>query len=150
MEVKPGYRQSDIGVIGEEWGLQEFGTLYAEPSRNGLYKTSEYHGRGTRIVNMGEMFGFEFISNHEMSRVALTTHELHTSTLQDGDLLFGRLSVVPEGAGKCSLVLSSGEPLTFESSIIRVRLNKTKASPLFYYYFFASIAGHSLVSPIYA
>ena len=120
-----------------------FGTLYAEPSRNGIYKTSSYHGRGTRIVNMGEMFGFEFISNQEMNRVALTSRELSISGLADGDLLFGRRSVVPSGAGKCALVDCPTEPLTFESSIIRVRLNKAVADPRYYYYFFSSPAGRS-------
>jgi type I restriction enzyme, S subunit len=101
-------------------------------------------------VNMGEMFGYEFISDQQMSRVALTARELSASGLQDGDLLFGRRSVVPAGAGKCSLVLELREPLTFESSIIRVRLDKSKAFPPFYYYYFASPAGRSLVSSIVA
>jgi type I restriction enzyme S subunit len=97
---------------------------------------------------MGEMFGYEFISDQDMSRVMLTPRELIISGLQNGDLLFGRRSVVPAGAGKCSLVLPPSEPLTFESSIIRVRLNEAEACPLFYYYFFASPKGRSTVGTI--
>jgi type I restriction enzyme S subunit len=97
---------------------------------------------------MGEMFGFEFISDQDMSRVMLTNSELTISGLRDGDLLFGRRSVVPSGAGKCSLVLTPVEPITFESSIIRVRLNRAEAFPLFYYYFFASPKGRSTVGTI--
>ena len=146
--MKPGVKQTEAGAIPQDWDLCTFGRLFAEPSRNGIYKPSEYQGRGMRIVNMGEMFGFEFISNQEMSRVSLTTREYSAFGLQDGDLLFGRRSVVPSGAGKCSLVVLPSEPITFESSIIRVRLDKKCSLPLFYYYFFASSAGRSLVGSI--
>ena len=137
-----------MGSIPEAWGNPEFFELYAEPSRNGVYKTSDYHGRGVPIVNMGEMFGFEFISDQEMNRVELNSRELTLSEIKDGDLLFGRRSVVPSGAGKCSLVVDPSEPTTFESSIIRVRLDKNSADPLFFYYFFASPTGRSLMAGI--
>jgi type I restriction enzyme S subunit len=137
-------------LMPDKWGVQPFGKSYAEPSRNGIYKSAEFQGRGTRIVNMGEMFGFEFISNQEMSRIALTPKEMSITDLRDGDLLFGRRSVVPAGAGKCSLVVDPSEPLTFESSIIRVRLKQTIAYPLFYYYFFYSSQGRNLMSNIIA
>lgn len=126
----------------------EFGGLYAEPSRNGIYKSSEFQGSGTRIVNMGEVFGYEFISDQEMSLINLTTQELSVNSLKDGDLLFGRRSVVPSGAGKCSLVVAPSTPLVFESSIIRVRLNSKRIIPKFYYYFFSSPAGRKIMSQI--
>jgi type I restriction enzyme, S subunit len=148
MDVKPTRQQSEVGVMPVDWSRRIFGVLYAEPSRNGIYKSSQHRGRGTRIVNMGEMFGLEFISDQEMSRVALTPKEISESGLQDGDLLFGRRSVVPAGAGKCALVVSPTEPITFESSIIRVRLDKREADPRFYYYFFSSPSGRSVVSTI--
>lgn len=146
--MKPGYKQTEVGVIPEEWEVKRFGNLYAEPSRNGIYKAAAFQGRGTRIVNMGEMFGLEFISDQEMSRVSLTSKEIAASGLRDGDLLFGRRSVVPAGAGKCSLVVGPPEPLTFESSIIRVRLVQAEGDPLFHYYYFASSAGRSVMGVI--
>lgn len=148
MGMIPNYSQINVGVIPEDWEYRIFGHIFAKPSRNGIYKTSEYQGCGTRIVNMGEMFGFEFISDQDMSRVMLTTQELAANRLQDGDLLFGRRSVVPTGAGKCSLIVSPTEPIIFESSIIRVKLDKTRACPKFYYYYFASAIGRSNVSTL--
>lgn len=148
VHVRPGYKQTGVGMIPESWCERSFGSLYMEPSRNGIYKTAEFQGKGTRIVNMGEMFGYEFISDQDMSRVLLTKKELLSSALQDGDLLFGRRSVVPAGAGKCSLVIAPQDPITFESSIIRVRLNQGEAHPPFFYYFFASSTGRSVMSQI--
>jgi type I restriction enzyme S subunit len=148
MELKPGYTQTEVGAIPEDWSVDAFGKVYAEPSRNGIYKSAEYQGRGIRIVNMGEMFGLDFISDQEMNRISLTSKEIATTGLRDGDLLFGRRSVVPAGAGKCSIVITPPEPMTFESSIIRVRLNKTEVDPLFHYYFFASSLGRAVMSNI--
>jgi type I restriction enzyme S subunit len=150
MELKAGYKQTDVGVIPQDWEVRAFGKNYSEPSRNGIYKSADYQGSGARIVNMGEMFGFDFISNQEMSRVRLTPKELATNGLRDGDLLFGRRSVVPAGAGKCSLVIEPIEPLTFESSIIRVRLEQSEANSQFHYYFFASPIGRTVMSFIIA
>jgi type I restriction enzyme S subunit len=148
MELRPGCKNTAVGVIPVDWEVKAFGKHYAEPSRNGIYKSREYQGRGTRIVNMGEMFGFDFISDQEMNRVELTPGEITTAGLRDGDLLFGRRSIVPAGAGKCSLVVKPTQPLTFESSIIRVRLDHSNANPLFHYYFFASPKGRTVMSVI--
>lgn len=148
MELMSDQKQTTEGMISTDWENKVFGSLYLEASRNGIYKPSEFQGRGVRIVNMGEMFGYEFISDQDMSRIELTKHELTIWGLHDGDLLFGRRSVVPAGAGKCSLIVNPKESITFESSIIRVRLRQSEATPLFYYYFFASPFGRSTVSTI--
>ena len=65
-----------------------FGDMLAEPVRNGIYKPNEFHGRGARVVNMGELFAHDFISGQEMKRVELTDDEQAKSSLIDGDLLF--------------------------------------------------------------
>jgi type I restriction enzyme S subunit len=62
-----------------------------------------------------------------MSRIELSEDELEKSCVVKGDLLFARRSLVAEGAGKCTLVLSQKEDLTFESSIIRARPNSQQA-----------------------
>lgn len=121
LSVPEGYKMTEVGIIPGDWDFLDFGEIYFEPSRNGIYKSSEFKRRGTRIVNMGEMFGFDFISNQEMNKIELTPRELSVNSLQDGDLLFGRRSVVPAGAGKCSLVVAPSNPITFESSIISPR-----------------------------
>ena len=131
-----------------KWPELPFETLYAIPSRNGVYRPKEFHGRGCRIVNMGELFGFEFISSQEMDLVELCEKDLELNSLEDGDLLFGRRSLVEAGAGKCSLVVLPQGRLTFESSIIRVRINKNEANPRFLYYYFRSPQGRGRVRSI--
>lgn len=130
------------------WSEVPFGELYAEPSRNGVYKPKEAHGSGAKIVNMGELFAYEFVGPQEMARLTMSDQELEQSGLQDGDLLFGRRSLVEAGAGKCSIVQNVSEAMTFESSIIRARLRPDRCEPLFYYYWFRSPQGRGRIRSI--
>lgn len=137
-----------IRELPEEWTIKQFQELLIEPVRNGIYKKKEFHGRGQKIINMGELFDYNFISNQEMKRVELTQKELEKNLVKDGDLLFARRSLVLEGSGKCSIVVNPSEDTTFESSIIRARLNKDEAEPKFYYYLFHSPLGRALMASI--
>ena len=58
--------------------------------------------------------------------------------IEIGDLLFARQSLVLEGAGKCSIVMEVSPLTVFESHLIRVRLDRKRALPMFYYYYFKS------------
>jgi type I restriction enzyme S subunit len=63
-------------------------------------------------------------------------------------LLFARQSLVLEGAGKCSIFVGASEPVTFESHIIRARLDLDVADPGFFYYFFKSPLGKNAITSI--
>ncbi|PZX37971.1 type I restriction enzyme S subunit [Roseinatronobacter thiooxidans] len=130
------------------WQSIRFGDAYAEASRNGVYKPKEFHGAGAKIVNMGELFRYDFIAGQEMARLQMSDSELSKSGLCDGDLLFGRRSLVDEGAGKCSLVANVTEPTTFESSLIRVRVRQDVFDPRFLFYWFKSPGGRGRIRAI--
>lgn len=131
-----------------KWQRIVFSQLYLEPSRNGIYKSQENHGTGIKIINMGELFGYDFIADQPMKRISMTDSEIDRFCLQNGDLLFGRRSLVESGAGKCSLIDNLIEKTTFESSIIRVRLDPNFALPKFYYYWFKSLRGSGAIRAI--
>ncbi|KPZ57974.1 restriction endonuclease subunit S [Pseudoalteromonas sp. P1-25] len=133
----------------KHWKWQTFESLLSEPLRNGIYKKKEFHGSGAKIVNMGELFKYPRLKEGvDMKRVELTEKELIKATLKQGDLIFARRSLTAEGAGKCSIILAIDEPTTFESSIIRARLNSQVAVPEFYYYLFNSPFGKWLLGTI--
>ena len=134
-------------TMGGEWQEIPFSEVLAEPVRNGIYKRKEFHGRGFKIVNMGELFAYPRLGDVPMKRVELSETEKARFAVHAGDLLFARRSLVAEGAGKCSVVLDISELTTFESSIIRARPNVAEADSLFLYYFFNSPQGlHALDS----
>lgn len=113
-----------------------FGELYSIPSSNGVSRPSAVRGAGYKMINMGELFANDIISDMPMERVQLSQKEKEKFLVQENDLLFARQSLVAEGAGKCSIVKQLGEETTFESHLIRVRLNEEICNPWFYYYLF--------------
>lgn len=120
------------------WKKVFLGSLYELPSRNGLTRPSKVRGVGYKMINMGELFANEWLYDIPMERVQLNDREKRECLIAKNDLLFARQSLVASGAGKCSIVREVKEPTTFESHLIRVRLDTTKAVPLFYYYYFKS------------
>ena len=113
-----------------------FNELYAIPSGNGLSRPSAVRGEGYRMINMGELFANDIISDIEMERVQMSERELKSFVVEKDDLLFARQSLVAAGAGKCSIVDKLSEITTYESHLIRVRLNKEICNPWYYYYLF--------------
>lgn len=119
-----------------EHKIIRFGELYQIPSSNGLSRPSAVRGIGFKMINMGELFANNIISDIPMERVQMSETEQKKFFVEQGDLLFARQSLVAEGAGKCSIVKLFNEPTTFESHLIRVRLNQKIANPWYYYYLF--------------
>ena len=140
-----GVQERSKQVMTDGWREVPFGQLLEEPVRNGIYKKKEFHGRGVKIVNMGELFANPRLRDVDMRRVELSESEQRRLSVQAGDLLFARRSLVAEGAGKCSVVIETNESTAFESSIIRARPDPAKANSLFLYYYFNSPSGlHAL------
>lgn len=116
--------------------IVRFGQLYAIPSGNGLSRPSDVRGEGYRMIGMGELFEKDIITDMEMDRVQMSEREKKTFLVEADDLLFARQSLVAAGAGKCSIVKKLSEPTTYESHLIRVRLDKQECNPWYYYYLF--------------
>jgi type I restriction enzyme S subunit len=130
------------------WQTVEFGSVLDGGTRTGIYKKQEFRGSGMKMVNMGELFAYPRLKDVPMSRIQLNDAETERYSLQVGDLIFARRSLVAEGAGKCSIIYEFKEPLTFESSIIRARPKPDVANSLFLFYLFNSPIGRYLLDTI--
>lgn len=126
----------------------QFEKLFDIPLRNGLTRPRAVRGSGVKMVNMGELFAHSRIGNVSMERVPLSETESKKYLLKKGDLLFARQSLVPSGAGKCSIFLGASEPITYEGHLIRARLDSSIANPAFYFYFFNSRIGRQVIESI--
>ncbi len=131
-----------------KWDKIEFGKLYLEPSRNGLNRPTRMRGQGYKMVNMGEIFAYDRINNQDMELVPMNEKEESKFNLKPKDLLFARQSLVDSGVGKCSIVLETPELITFESHLIRIRLDPKKTNPPFYYYYFISPQGKANIQSL--
>lgn len=116
--------------------------------RNGLTRPRAQRGEGTLMVNMKEVFAHRRIGQIEMERVPLNEKNPAADLLEPSDLLFARQSLTAEGAGKCVLFLGADEPVTFESHILRARVDVTRADPRFLFYLFSSPLGRRRVGSI--
>ena len=145
MIVPDAIQSREVARLGETVPFNQF---FEEPTRNGLTRPKAVRGAGTKMVNMGELFAVPRIKNLDMDRVPLSDAEATKYLLKAGDLLFARQSLVLEGAGQCSIFMGDLEPVTFESHIIRVRLDKKKSNPLFFFYYFRSEHGRNAIRRI--
>lgn len=124
-----------------------FDGLFAEPQKNGLTRPKAVRGAGVKMVNMGELFAYTRLRDTPMDRVPLSDRE-QSFLLEPGDLLFARQSLVRSGAGKCVLFVGDSEPVTFESHIIRTRLDSRRAHSPYYFYWFNSPLGRDAIDAI--
>lgn len=147
MKQHTEFKQTEIGIIPEDWEVKIFSDVLIGKTRSGIYKSKEFRGKGTKMINMGELFRYDRIGDCEMDLIELSTSEKERFLVKDGDLLFARRSLIAEGAGKCSLVIRNSER-TFESSIIMARPNPKEANSEYLLYFFKSRTGKFLLDTI--
>ncbi len=148
MTIKFVHELPLLGVLPQNWRVVEFGDVLDGGTRNGVYKPKEFHGKGDKIVNMGELFAHPRLFAVPMKRVQLSDSEQQRFRLEVGDLLFARRSLVASGAGKCSIICEIDEPTTFESSLIRARPDPQIADSFFLYYLFRSHYGAYILDSI--
>ena len=68
------------------YDLERFEELYLIPSKNGISRSSIPNGEGTKIVNMGELFGFPRMKNPDMRMVISSKKENNSFGLENDDL----------------------------------------------------------------
>ncbi len=100
------------------------------------------------MVNMGELFRYRSIPDVEMARVDLGSVDSERFHLCEGDLLFARRSLTLEGSGVCTIVGAVKQPTTWESSIIRARLDRRSSDSRFYFHYFRSPQGRRQIEAI--
>lgn len=100
------------------------------------------------MVNMGEAFAYDVIRDQECELAPLTDAERIRFLLDEGDLLFVRQSLKYEGAGRCVYVGAGSGSRTWESHLIRARLNSKVADSRFYFYYFRSPRGRKNIETI--
>jgi type I restriction enzyme S subunit len=98
-EIKPGYVQTEVGVIPEDWGYDKLHRFVVE-HRSGIYKKSATYGDGCNIVGVADIYGISAVDGRIFNRVPLSKDELKIFVLQPGDLLYGESSLVREGIAR--------------------------------------------------
>lgn len=120
MEVKPGYKKTEIGLIPENWEVSKTGELFA--FKNGLNKSKENFGHGTPIVNYMDVFKKPFLLKKDISdRVLVNSKEKLAYSVQKGDVFFTRTSETAEEIGITSVMLEETENTVYSGFVLRAR-----------------------------
>lgn len=87
MDVRPGYKQTEIGLIPEDWEVAELHN-FVRGHNSGIYKKSNLYGVGHNIIGVSDIYGIEFIDGQAFGHVPLSAAEIEKHTLRKGDLLY--------------------------------------------------------------
>ena len=117
--------------------------------QNGFYRKGAEINGDIAIIKMKQLFGCTSVGEAEdCDYVNLSENELNRFLLTEDDLVFGRRSLVIEGAGKCRRVGKLAKAMTFESSLLRITLDSKIVRPRYLQYWFDSDDGLKTMAAI--
>jgi type I restriction enzyme, S subunit len=102
VEVKPGYKQTEVGIIPEEWyvkSVRDVGQIKTGPFGT-MLKAKEYSGtEGVPLISVGEVGPGTFKVTEHTPRVPdAVVRRLPQYVLRSGDIVFGRKGAVERSA----------------------------------------------------
>lgn len=132
-----GMKQTEIGMIPEDWELQKIGDSFA--FKNGLNKEKEFFGYGFPIVNYMDVYRNTFITSQNFAgKVFVSTQELKSFEARKGDVLFTRTSETQEEIGFSAVVLDDLINTVFSGFVLRARPFNNKFNLQFCRYCFSN------------
>ena len=129
-----GYKQTEVGVISEDWEVKQLRSLVRNHN-SGIYKKRELYGVGCNIVGVSDLYSVEGVDGQAFSNVPLSQQERVKFTLQQNDLLYGESSLVREGIARTVYVTARGAGTAFAWHTRRYSIDQRYLlSPYLYYY----------------
>jgi len=124
MKLKPGYKQTEVGVIPEDWDAVPLSKL--GQFKNGINKGSDDFGHGSPFINLMDVFGVNSIKSGDAFGLVKTNEtEQKAYDLKRGDVIFIRSSVKPSGVGLTAVVETDLPKTVYSGFLIRFRDNYT-------------------------
>jgi type I restriction enzyme S subunit len=117
MELKPGYKQTEVGVIPDDWDAVPLGKLYK--FSNGVNADKAAYRKGLRFINVLEPITYSHIRGPEIpGLVELTSQVASAYTVNHGDIVFNRTSETDTELGMAAVYLGH-EKVVFGGFVIR-------------------------------
>ena len=127
--MKPGYKQSEVGAIPDEWDVIPLAELFA--FRNGVNADKASYGRGVFFVNVLEPITYSHIYGPEITgRVTLPESVIASYAVRRGDVLFNRTSETQEEVALAATYLGA-ERVVFGGFVIRGRPIDQRLDPVY-------------------
>jgi type I restriction enzyme, S subunit len=118
-ELKPGFKNTEVGSIPFDWNLRRLADLFT--FQNGVNADRSAYGHGVPFANVMEVITHPVITEaHMPGRVSLPAEAVRTFALRFGDVLFNRTSETQEEVGLSAVYLGSAVAV-FGGFVIRAR-----------------------------
>ena len=137
-EVRPGYKQTEVGVIPEDWEVVEAFDL--EPfitsgSRGWARYYSDQGALFIRITNLSRTWLYPDLSDHKLVDIPEGDAEAQRTSLQDGDIL---ISITADIGVVGYIGPEIPKPAYINQHVACLRVSPSKADSLFLSYYLAS------------
>ena len=129
MELKPEFKQSEVGIIPRDWEVTTFSEIF--DFRNGVNADKESYGQGIRFINVLEPITYSHIYGPEITgRVTLPKPIADLYAVRRGDVIFNRTSETQEEVGLAAIYLGT-ERVVFGGFVIRGRPTSERLDPVY-------------------
>jgi type I restriction enzyme S subunit len=120
MQIAKGYKQTEVGVIPEDWKVAPLSLALKSGQLGGNYKNSE-SGRGHPLIKMGNL-GRSKISLKKIAFIERERDSDIRDQLTDGDVLFNTRNTL-DLVGKVSIWRNELPEAYFNSNIMRMKFD---------------------------
>ena len=138
MELKPGYKQTEVGVLPEDWNvnpLSVFADVKTGPFGSALHER-DYVNDGTPIITV-EHLSEQGVVHENLPLVSDSDrNRLSSYSLRAGDIVFSRVGSVDRNA----LIRDSESGWLFSGRLLRVRVLRCDVHPPYLSFHFHSEA----------
>ena len=126
LSIPPGYKQTEVGVIPEDWQVMSFGDI-VNYTKGYAFKSSEYEADGIRIIRVSDTT-YNSIKDNDAVFVSERSATIYSKwILKENDLIFSTVGSKPPMydslVGKVILISSdySGSLLNQNAVLIRAK-----------------------------
>jgi type I restriction enzyme S subunit len=127
MELKSGYKKSELGTIPKQWDVASFSELF--DFRNGVNADKKAYGTGVPFINVLEVITNTHLFKADIpGRISLDKSQIEPYTVRHGDVVFNRTSETQEEVGLSAVYMDSAT-VVFGGFVIRGRPKKGALDP---------------------
>ncbi|BEV72977.1 hypothetical protein THUN1379_24590 [Paludibacterium sp. THUN1379] len=138
MELRPGFKQTEVGAFPEGWEITELGKLFS--FKNGVNAEKHAYGAGIRFINVLEAISYSHLRGEEVTgRVTLPDSVVDTYAVKHGDVLFNRTSETDSELALAATYIGV-EKVVFGGFVIRGRPLGKQLDPFY--------CGYALRAPV--
>ncbi|MEA4857663.1 MAG: restriction endonuclease subunit S [Solidesulfovibrio sp.] len=123
MEVKPGYKMTEVGVIPEDWEVSCLGKELREPIRNGYSPVCPSFETGIWTLSLSSvtMNGFDASG---IKPAPLEDRKIYQFLLEEKDIVVSR-SNTPDRVGLAGIYRGEPAPCSYPDLLMRVRVGNS-------------------------